>query len=472
MRYKIKQMVILIILFPILYSTATSQSPEQIKKQIAECEQSGDEQSIQTLLRHIRDKNEGIREQAAYAMGARTSCWCPHHGWATKIGKQNDPRVINALLKALEDESPRVRIATAHSLTVYKNPRMVEPLIKALNDTSGKAEYNGMHPVGAYAAYTLGEMGDERAVAPLIECLKSPEPRIRSYAKMALTALGKENSIKQEVKKLTPLYLENLKSSSVEIVENSVYWVMEFHIREAIPLLNGLINNKEPIIKKTASMALWEMGDKSSLPFVIKALKDPEPYVRSYSVKTVGRLGDKSHLPDIMNLLRDEDISVRTSALCALGSIDEPETIPPLKNTLYDSDLNLSRTAFYTLSRKFAENRGNPKSHKDIVPRILLMMKQMHPGDGHYYSGYQILSAIEDEQAIPMLYTDFQTRYQGRAEIDAAGECVIKMVGFLAKKGNASQKKEARDWLEVVSVKNPSKSYRKMAADILEKSRL
>ena len=163
-------------------------SVQEKMKKIAVCEKSGDEQSIKTLLKYLKDKDEKIRVEAAQALGATSPCWCAGHAETTKIGKLNDSKVMKALLEALKDESPRVRLAAVYSLIPYNSPIMVEPLIEALKDTSGKiGERDSKFPVGAYAAYILGKLEDKRAVEPLLSALISSEHReIRWDAKRAL----------------------------------------------------------------------------------------------------------------------------------------------------------------------------------------------------------------------------------------------------------------------------------------------
>lgn len=73
-------------------------------------------------------------------------------------------------------------------------PQAVDPLIAAWRDPDLKG---GLFPGAArcYAANALGQLGDKRAVDPLIEALNAPEPMVRASAAWALGQLGDERAI-------------------------------------------------------------------------------------------------------------------------------------------------------------------------------------------------------------------------------------------------------------------------------------
>jgi HEAT repeat protein len=435
---------------------------------IAQCEKSADEKSISTLLKLLKDKNEKVREQAAYALGARTSCWCPHHGEPTKIGTLNDERVMKALVLSLKDKSPTVRLAVVHSLTVYRSPLMVEPLIEALKDTGGKTEFNPQHPVGSYAAYTLGQLKNPRAIEPLIRAMTSEDGDIRWQARDALEQMGEKDRVAEEIRKLTPFFLEELQSESADIIERAIYVAGLFGIREAVPRLNELMENRELKIRTAAAQALSYIGNETSVPSLLKALEDSEPTVRGQAAIALGVMRKGSALPDIIHLTEDTDASVRVAALHALKFFDDSEIFPPLVKAIWDTDINVARAAIYVLGGKFNRNQGNPQSYEVLVPRVLQVMQGMSWGDGSRQSALEILVAVEDERALPEIYNEFLRRNVKDALFANEDVLPVKMAALIAKFGSADQRKEAIEWLKKVSTENPSRNNRRHAAESLK----
>lgn len=451
-----------------IISNSGCKSSKAKLEEIAKYEKIGDEKSIRVLLKYLKNKDDRVREEAAYALGARTCCWCPHHSEPTKIGRLNDERVLKGLLKLLKDKSWRVRLAAVYSLTVYRNPIMVEPLIEALKDTSGKKEWTSVQPVGSYAAYTLGELKDKRAIEPLVQALRSEEKDIRLYAKHALIEMGEGKRAEEEIEKLIPFILSELQSKSYDVLEREIGTAGMFKISEAVPQLNKLLKDKDPKIRASAASALIYLEDKTSIPLLLEALKDPEPMVRGNAAKALGRMREKSALLGILKLLEDDVIFVRVWAINTLRFYDESEIFPPLIKAIGDKNSNIARAAVYVLGQKFGRNLGNPESHKDLTPRILQMMSEMTKGDELRYSAIEILIALKDKRAVPLLFDELKSFNVEEEISEFQGEIRIKVAKFIAKMGNEEQKREAINWLKTGSKGFPDLNHQKQATEALK----
>jgi len=92
------------------------------------------------------------------------------------------------LFNSLEDakNSDHVRQVAAKALREIGDERAVDPLIKALKD--------GNQEIREIAAEALGQIGDERAVDPLIEALKDGDWDVRRAATEALGKTGNERA--------------------------------------------------------------------------------------------------------------------------------------------------------------------------------------------------------------------------------------------------------------------------------------
>lgn len=99
------------------------------------------------------------------------------HDAVVSLGKINDVRVIEPLIKALDDPDSEVSEAATRAL-VRLGTAAVEPLVFYLR--SWRSGTDG-------AARALGEIGDKRAVEPLVKVLEAHEGRVGDV----IRALGK-----------------------------------------------------------------------------------------------------------------------------------------------------------------------------------------------------------------------------------------------------------------------------------------
>jgi hypothetical protein len=100
------------------------------------------------------------------------------------LGESSDRRAVEPLVNALRtDKNYAVREEAAHALRKKKDPRAVDALIDALGDKESGVQ--------RLAAASLGEIGDRRAVEPLLITLREDRsPLVRSAVLAALDEIG------------------------------------------------------------------------------------------------------------------------------------------------------------------------------------------------------------------------------------------------------------------------------------------
>lgn len=148
-------------------------------------------QGLQRALAYKHDAD--IRQQAARALA--------------EIG---DPRAVEPLVATLQDSSPEVREATTRALGQLGDARAVKPLINQLRDWRSDRLCNAARDalvqignpavdalisvlgenIGSHAARALGQIGDDRAIDPLIAFLENPSDYRCDAAREALVAIG------------------------------------------------------------------------------------------------------------------------------------------------------------------------------------------------------------------------------------------------------------------------------------------
>lgn len=191
---------------------------------------------------------------------------------ASKYGTGSEVSVIISAL--INDKSSGTRADAAEVLGEIGDARAVEPLIDALRD----ADYT----VQWAAAEALGKIGDKKAVEPLITTLKAGDEYLRERAAEALGDIGDKKAVE--------------------------------------PLINALKDEDESV-RSSAAEALGNIGDVRAVEPLIDALKDEDWYARCNVADALGEIGDKKAVGPLTAALNDEDEYVRSSAETALKKI-------------------------------------------------------------------------------------------------------------------------------------------------------
>lgn len=143
------------------------------------------------------------------------------------------------------------------------------------------------------AILTLGEMGDERCVAPVLSALRDGDWQVRE---VAIEALGQIGS----------------------------------------PAIEGLIRLlRDWDIRRYALMALGKIKDERVLDPVISYLKNDE--FHEYATDAIVEIGEPA-IEKLLPCLQSKDELVRKQAVIALGRIKSPDTVDPLIDMLQDGD--------------------------------------------------------------------------------------------------------------------------------------
>ena len=118
----------------------------------------------------------------------------------------------------------------------------------------------------------------------------------------------------------------------------------------AIPGIEELLKNKNPVIRSSGVKAFGKMGANASeqVPNIILLLSDPDRDVRADTAWALGEINslDENQISELAQLLNDEDSTVRDKTAQALGNIGAPagEYTPQVAELLNDQD-ELVRTS-------------------------------------------------------------------------------------------------------------------------------
>ena len=195
------------------------------------------------------------------------------------LGELKDPRSISALVRFVEENSAYGEQAAA-ALSGFGAPA-VEPLIISLRRKKVWPAVGNLDQY-EYAAKALGELGDERAIEPLIGLFgKRHGYRTRDAA---------INSLKR------------------------------FGARAVDPLIAAL-GDANSDIRANVVLALGRIGDARAVDPLLRMFKDTDVLVRSYVIRSLGQLKDERAVVPLVRLLGSVELKEIVSVGAALREI-------------------------------------------------------------------------------------------------------------------------------------------------------
>jgi HEAT repeat protein len=243
---------------------------------------------------------------------------------AQEVGDELTDRVAEHLTATAEanaqgtgDESPVVEAAAEEVLEEEKVKDEIEIQIDLLQDPDWV--------VRREAVITLGEMGDERCVEPLLKALQDGDWQVREVAIDALAEVGSP------------------------AVEPLIRYLRHWDIRKYVIKTLGKIKDErvlDPLIAQLkndefgedAVEALVELGSPA-VGRLVESLKDKEETVRKRAVIALGRIKDSAALDSLVDMLHDKDWFTRLTAAAAIEKIGDERGRQAIKSLLKDPDL-------------------------------------------------------------------------------------------------------------------------------------
>ena len=296
--------------------------------------------NIDRLAAQLRDPNPDVRIDAIKA-----------------LAKSGDLEAVAPLITALQDKSESVRGGALQGLKDI-GPPAVPLLIVALKNPDRRVRRKASCVIDNIGD-ELEEIGDFRAVEPLIDALKDPTSVVRSHSVTALGKIGEPQSL--------PAVISALKTEAVRSALDIgvCYRAIEALHRFGKPVAEFLIPTlKHPdkaIRRKTATL-LGKTGETRAVELLIGALADEQPRVRSRAAHALGRIGHSSAVEPLTVVLKDAAPNVRINALHALGKFGE-SAAAALISALGDPAASVRRHAIAALE-KTGSRRAIPELEK------------------------------------------------------------------------------------------------------------
>lgn len=175
------------------------------------------------------------------------------------------------------------------------------------------------------AVVTLGEMGDERCVEPLVSALRDGDWQVREAVIEALGQVGSP-AVERLIKVLRDWDLRKSVIRALGKIKDE---------RVLDPLMQLLQNDE---FKHDATEALIELGTPA-VERLVGALKHKDEGVRQQAIIALGRIKDATAIDPLIEMLKDSDWFSRLTAAAALEKLGDERGRQAIKPLMKDPDM-------------------------------------------------------------------------------------------------------------------------------------
>jgi HEAT repeat protein len=358
--------------------------------------------------------------------------------WAARIlTATRDVAALDALLSALRDRLDLVRVASAAALGNIGDPRALAPLMQAaLRDPAPLAR--------SQAAVAAAQLSGEEAANVLLSALRDPDYATRLRALEAFESMQLENLTplemalsddNVEVQRRAALalersgYLDRLMEqlAAPERAQRTAAYAKLLQLGRAglTESITGRLRHEQMGVRVAIARACAELRAVRAGPGLIAALDDPAWPVRAAACEAIEQLRPNGAGPALLGLLADPEESVREAAASALTGYapSESEASSDQLRMAYDNGSVPIRLAVLSL---LAGRSG--------AAQPLLIEALRDPSEAVRLRAVGALSRHPDPSATPALIaalTDRCSRYTRglRSVARRVGRCVARASG-------------------------------------------
>jgi HEAT repeat protein len=319
-------------------------------------------EAVPPLIEGLKDKELDVQQAAAYGLRLLRVEPKPFVAALRPYAKDENPTVrrgvmgalakcgpdaLPLLLPAVQDAEPKVEQQALQSLqnVLQKTPTVANEVLPALT----RALQHETPEVRVAAVQVLGRCGPD-AVRPLLGALEDKEVKVRAYAAASLIL------VKPEPNTVLPTLVKRLKAEPDAIVRQSLLRTLGTLGPDAVVPLTEALQDKEAVVQMAALNALGQIGPKAkeALPALKElASKAEDPRIRSAAGPIIAKLGPDA-LPVLVELLKVDDSATRKGCLKALGQQKDPppkSAVPNLSLALTDKDPEVRALAAHLLGQ-------------------------------------------------------------------------------------------------------------------------
>lgn len=381
-------------------------------------------EAIAILIDALGDSHAQVRWSAAIALGDLKDVQAVEALITLLIGQETQKRLEAALFwetapeqqwlqskdRRWPDES-KVVWSAARALGQIGDVRAVEPLVTVLLDETLRnyqqaynnqdwshrdpalALWNGhAEALRCRTAEALGHLGDLRAISALGQVLYEEEEMAR-HAFQALETLHSVQAL--------PILLEASKQPSFYIIEkisSSIEKILDQQDERerGIALLLDALAAQSWCIRAAAAFTLGRLQECTAVVPLLLLLDDDQSDVRTRAIVALANIRDQQAVEPFLAHLATKNIDERRVLVGALGQLGDSRAVDSLLTFLTDADDEMKQTAVLALGALGDTRAVEPLNamllhvqNKDLEPSIYTALAQLHDP-----TLYQRLSAM------------------------------------------------------------------------------
>lgn len=207
-------------------------------------------------------------------------------------------------------------------------------LIKALDHDNGR--------IRLASIILLEQMKDKRAIPEFMRVFKEKNRKERERTAVAL-ALGR-----MEAKEALDLLIEGLSENSTTIKSACIMSLGMLKEEKAVPYLIKFVKDKEESISKISMRALQSIGDKG-IPEIEKLIDKGSFEEKLISLEILGNIKSEKSVEVLKKVLRNDNKYLAISSAYILSTIGEKEGKEIAINLMKDKDPKIRELAVRTL---------------------------------------------------------------------------------------------------------------------------
>jgi len=275
---------------------------------------------VDGLLRAIDDENPKVRSEAIYALGT-----------IARPPLSDAPAA--QLIKSLDHYDPIIRAAAARVIGRLNVTSAGDTLLKAVNDSQAPVRYAAMR--------ALGQIHDTRAVQALTEQLNFYGKGEGAWAALdALAHLADPASI--------PLFKARLADKDPFLrraATEGLAWTGDTSELSALEI--GAGNDGSEMVRAAMAFALQKLG-RNYLPRLVESLDSPKTAVQvaEYFLELGSAIA-----PQLVSHLQDPSPQIRANVATVLGALGDATTIDTLQPLTQDKDHDVAQAAARAIER-------------------------------------------------------------------------------------------------------------------------
>jgi HEAT repeat protein len=272
--------------------------------------------------------------------------------FAPKISNLATKHDVVGLIKALKNKNAVERGVAAFSLGELGDRRAVESLCSLFADTDSGVRFS--------AASSLGKLGDPLAVEPLCRALTDPDSNVRGAAVEALGKIG-------DTRAVDPLCAAQENNANIFIRPKIILALAKIGDTRAVPYLCAALHEKDWRITVPAANALARIGDLRAVEPLCAAIKDTRIIVFVSAAMSLARIRDARAIKPLFALLtmNRRSFLLRRIAAAAIGRIGGPEAVELLQTAMGDHRPEIAAAAAEVLARL-----GDARSFKPLCASL------------------------------------------------------------------------------------------------------